>query len=131
MFEKFARFMMGRYGGDKLNIYLLFTGLFFSITSTLFGFYPFILVSYALWIYALFRMFSRNIGARQKELYSFMKFISPIESWFKFRKTKFNGRNQYTYFSCPKCKQKIRAPKGRGKIMVTCQKCKNQFEKKV
>ncbi|MFI3207407.1 MAG: hypothetical protein R3Y33_09165 [Clostridia bacterium] len=131
MLEKLARFMAGRYGGDKLNYYLLFTGLFFSLLSSIFNFYPLVLISYAFWVYSIFRTFSRNILARQKEFYSFNKLVHPIESWFKFKKTVFTQRKTYKYFKCPKCKQKLRAPKGRGKIKVVCQKCKHEFEKKV
>jgi ribosomal protein L37AE/L43A len=42
-----------------------------------------------------------------------------------------NQRKTYAIFKCPSCKQKLRAPKGRGKIQVTCSKCHNQFIKKV
>ena len=42
------------------------------------------------------------------------------------------GKNgTYRYFKCPECKQKMRAPKGRGKIKVTCKHCHTQFVKKV
>lgn len=36
----------------------------------------------------------------------------------------------YLYFKCPKCKQEMRAPKGKGKIRVTCKNCGETFEKK-
>ena len=40
-------------------------------------------------------------------------------------------RKNYRYFKCPCCKQVQKAPKGRGRIRVTCHKCGNVFEKKV
>lgn len=131
MLEKLARFMMGRYGSDKLNIVLLVTGLVISLVGQLLGFFPVILVTYFLFGYVIFRMLSRNIAARQKEYYSFLKVWTPIEKWFKMKKVAFSQRKTYKYFKCPNCHQQLRAPKGRGKIQVTCQKCQKQFVKKV
>ena len=42
-----------------------------------------------------------------------------------------NAAKMYAIFKCPNCKQKLRAPRGRGKIQVTCSKCRTQFIKKV
>lgn len=36
----------------------------------------------------------------------------------------------YKYFECPKCAQKIRVPKGHGKIEITCPKCGEKFIKR-
>ena len=47
-----------------------------------------------------------------------------------FQRTRFKERNTYKYFRCPQCKQKLRAPRGRGKIQVTCQKCHHVFQTK-
>lgn len=73
------------------------------------------LVADAIFIYVLFRMFSRNHAARQREYYGFLRFWTPIEKWFTFQRTRFRERNTYKYFRCPQCKQKLRAPRGRGK----------------
>ena len=37
----------------------------------------------------------------------------------------------YRFYKCPQCKQKVRVPKGRGKICITCPKCRTEFVKKV
>lgn len=34
---------------------------------------------------------------------------------------------EYQYFFCSKCRQKLRVPKGKGKIEITCPVCRNQF----
>ena len=88
------------------------------------------LLADALHIWALFRTFSRNIPARQREYAAFLRFWSPIESWLRARKVRFSQRKQYKYFKCPNCRQELRAPRGRGKIEVTCQKCHNVFRTK-
>ena len=33
----------------------------------------------------------------------------------------------YRYLICPQCSQRLRVPRGKGKIRVTCTKCRNQF----
>ena len=105
-------------------------GIIVMFLSRVFWFWPLAIISYALYIYALFRMFSRNIPARQKEYYSFLKVWTPVQKWFRIKKTAFRERKQYKYFRCPGCRQQLRAPRGRGKILVTCQRCHKQFKQK-
>ena len=123
--------MYGRYGTDKLSLVLLVTGLVLSVLGQLFWFFPLVVISYVFYGYAIFRTFSRNITTRQKEYYSFLKIWNPIVKWFRMRKNIWKDRKEYKYFKCPNCKQWLRAPKGRGKIQVTCQKCRKEFIKKV
>ena len=117
--------MMGRYGGDKFNLFLLILALVFSLASR--AFWPLMVLAYALLAYGLFRMLSKNRAARQRELFAFLKVWGPVENWFKFQATRWKQRKIYKYFRCPRCKQRLRAPRGRGKIQVTCQKCGNVF----
>ncbi len=131
LLNRFARFMYGRYGTDKLNLTLLIAGLIISLVGQLLMLWPLTFVSMAIYAYALFRTFSRNIQARQKEYFTFLKLLTPMTKWFKMRKMTFTQRKTYKYFKCPSCKQVLRAPKGRGKIQVTCQKCHKEFIKKV
>jgi len=35
---------------------------------------------------------------------------------------------QYKYLICPQCTQRLRVPRGKGKIRVTCTNCGNVFE---
>lgn len=131
IFDKISRFMMGRYGGDTLNTVLLISALVLSIIISVFSSSFLIIIPYVLMGYALFRTFSKNINARRKEYYSFMKCYTPVVKWFTLKKTAFTNRKSYKYFRCPNCKQTLRAPKGRGKIQIRCQKCGKEFTKKV
>lgn len=128
-YERLQRFLYGRYGTDKLNLCILVLGLLLSLIGSLF-FWPLTLLADALFIWALFRTFSRNIPARQREYAAFLKVWGPIEGWFRTRKVRFAQRGQYKYFRCPNCRQELRAPRGRGKIEVTCQKCHKVFRTK-
>lgn len=129
LLQKLQRFMYGRYGGDKFSIVLLAAGLVLSLCGSLF-FWPLTILADVLYIYTLFRMFSRNIPARQREYAVFCKAWSPVEGWFRLQKRKVSERGTMKYFKCPNCRQTLRAPKGRGKIEVTCQKCHKVFQTK-
>ena len=129
--ESFRRFMYGRYGSDELNIALLIAAVAVSLSNTFLSLFLRISVVYtrvispilyllmlALLGYSLFRTFSRNIYARQKE-----------NRWFKLRWERLRDRKN-RYYSCPKCKQTVRVPKGKGKISIHCPKCGETFIKK-
>lgn len=122
--------MYGRYGSDSLNLFLLVLGLILAFVLQFFAFWPLMLLPYAVYGYAIFRMLSKNTAARQKEYYSFLKVWTPVKKWFKIKQTAFRERGQYKYFKCPNCHQPLRAPRGRGKICVTCQRCHKQFNQK-
>lgn len=128
LFQKFQQFMYGRYGGDKFSLFLVAVAIVFSFLGGLF--WPLSLVADVLLIYTIFRMFSRNYTARQREYAVFMKVWGPVENWFRFQTRRFKERKTYKYFHCPTCKQRLRAPRGRGKIQVTCQNCHNVFQTK-
>lgn len=42
--------------------------------------------------------------------------------------TKIEGLIDYSVISCPECNSRLRIPKGKGKIKITCSKCKQAFE---
>lgn len=128
-YQRLQRFLYGRYGTDKLCIALLVTGLVLSLLGGIF-FWPLAILADALYVYALFRTFSRNIPARQREYRAFMRVWDPAAQWFRLQARKFRERKTYKYFRCPSCRQQLRAPRGRGKIEVTCQKCRAVFQTK-
>ena len=119
----FGRFMEGRYGTDKLNMTILGVGVALCIISLFLGNVPvasLILTtgSYALMIWAIFRSFSRNTYKRYEENRRFLTFIDRIKD------------KEHRYFDCPKCRQPVRVPKGKGKISITCPKCREKFIRK-
>ena len=116
------RFMMGRYGTDKLNTYILGLGVILCLLSIFFRFPILNLVlttlSYALMIWAIFRTLSRNTYKRYQENRKFLMFLDRIKD------------RDHRYFDCPRCRQPVRVPRGKGKIVITCPKCKEKFTKK-
>ena len=115
-------FMEGRYGTDRLNMVILCVGVAASILS---AFLQHLLVgriawavSYALMIWAIFRSLSRNINKRYQENRRFLLMLDRIKD----RKNR--------YFTCPRCRQTVRVPRHKGKIAITCPKCKERFQRR-
>lgn len=130
------------YGFDRLSRDMLVLSAALLLLGTIFrlgaGGLVLLLTALALIAAVLFRAFSPRIERRQDELLGYEKaagavseFFKGLPSRFKNRKGSEPGEVVYTYFDCPECGQRMRAPKGRGLIRVTCTKCGNQFEKKV
>lgn len=116
------RFMMGRYGSDKLNTALLMTGVVICLISAI---VPFALVKliamalcYGLMFWAISRMFSRNTYKRYQENRKYLQFLERIKD------------RQHRYYDCPRCRQQVRVPRGKGKVSITCPKCREKFIKK-
>lgn len=130
MGEKLRRFLMGRYGMDSLN------RLIFVLTLILIGvniFWPNRIVTLLFWILIVigyFRCFSRNIPARYAENQKYLRSTEKIRSFFRKKKNRFDQRKIYRFYKCPKCKQQVRVPKGKGKINIKCPKCGEHFVKK-
>ena len=121
--QAFFRFMMGRYGTDKLNTYILLAGLVLGILSVLLTLFPpfnlvLSLASYVLMGIAIFRVLSRNTYKRYQENRKFLQVFDRLKD------------RRHRYFDCPKCRQMVRVPKGKGKIAITCPRCREKFVRK-
>lgn len=119
--------MSGRYGTDQLTMGLLIAGMVLTFIGDSISSSILILLTYVIFGACLFRIMSRNIAARQKENKLFLKYWSPVKTSLKQQYNKLTRMRTYKYLKCPNCKQKMRVPKGRGKIAVTCQKCNTKF----
>ena len=118
-------FMSGRYGAvgtDKLNMAILGAGVIMALISVFFrgGFINPILtlLSYVCMFWAIFRLLSRNTYKRYQENRRYLMLLDRLKD------------REHKYFSCPRCRQSVRVPKGKGKIAITCPKCRERFVRK-
>lgn len=116
------RFMEGRYGTDKLNIFLLLSAFVLMLIDL---FLPAGLLKLILWVlsmglmvWSIIRSLSRNIYRRYEENRKYLQLLDAFKD------------RQHRYFNCPKCRQRVRVPRGKGKISITCPKCREKFIKK-
>jgi len=128
--DKIRRFFYGRYGTDQLCIALVVLSMLFTVLSGIFESLALELLSSLLIFYAMYRMLSKKIYARQKENAAFMKIWSPIGKKLKLWANMIRDRKTHRYFSCPGCKNTLRVPKGKGEITITCPVCKKRFDKR-
>ncbi len=129
MREKFYRFMMGRYGSDRFNRFLLIVALVLVVLS-MFGIPLLNTLGLICMGYAYFRMFSRNIYKRREENAKYLKYEYKVRQKFAAVKRDMNQRKTHHIYRCPSCKQKIRVPRGRGRIEIRCPKCSQTFIKR-
>lgn len=128
--EWFAHFMVGRYGTDGLNRFLSASALVLLIIST------FTRIRFLYWfglaalILCYFRMFSFNREKRYAENILFYNKTQKIRTWWLRQKNRMAQRRTHRFYRCPRCRQELRVPKGRGRIEITCPKCRAQFVKK-
>lgn len=139
MREKIYQFMQGRYGNDDFNRFLwkivvvgfvlsLFTGrVAVGMVSVGRIFYWIALVCL---IFCYIRMFSRNIYKRSEENRWFLNKTAGVRNFWQNRKYRASQLKDYHIYTCPGCGQKIRIPRGKGKIEVRCPKCYATFIKR-
>jgi DNA-directed RNA polymerase subunit RPC12/RpoP len=131
--EKLTKFMYGRYGVDQLTKFMLASTFVLCILSIFAGEKFRSLIStliLLLIILAYFRMFSRNIYKRAAENEKYLKLTGTFRRKINTEKQIAGQRKYYRFYSCPGCGQRIRVPKGRGRIQIRCPKCNEKFIKK-
>ncbi len=131
--QKLAQFMYGRRGMDEFSRFLLIAvcvlvllgsflpGLLHSLVS---------LAAMAGLVYCYIRVFSRNIYKRQRENAWYLQRRNAVLAWFRSLKDRWQQRKDYRFFRCPSCHALLRVPKNKGKLLLTCRKCGNRFERK-
>lgn len=135
MRERFYRFMQGRYGMDQFSRFLLVIGLVVILMSGFIGGLILNLIGWLIIIYNYFRIFSRNHPKRYRENAKYLYFIDKVRNFLRqkgfLRKNGFQRKDKKTHhvYTCPSCRQKIRIPRGKGRIEVSCPSCRHKFIK--
>ena len=128
--DAFRRFMAGRHGSDQFSFALLIAGIVLSLLSSLTRFMLFYYVGLAAYIYAIFRMFSRNNAKRVAENHKYLSFRQNFKSNASQFFVRLKNAKKFRYFRCPQCKARLRLPRKVGEVTVTCGKCRHQFRQK-
>ena len=138
----FREFFNGRYGIDRLTLTLFLLAAILINTDYMW------IIGVGILGYGVFRMLSKNIDKRYRELQSFDKIVSKVRQFLRpvttlivkgfdflyqkyvFYKTRLQQQKYFVFTKCPKCKNTLRLPRNKGKLSVTCPVCKSEFLKK-
>lgn len=138
-------FFQGIYGLDFLSLLLLLLVLILDMwqPTRLLGIIPLFI--------AVYRTLSKDIYRRKEEYNKFRtwanKFLGKVGlsipnnlsninssslSQLTYRlKYNMEQRKKYKTVICPGCKKKLKLPRGRGKVIITCKTCNTEFKAKV
>jgi len=125
--EKLIRFMSGRYGVDQLGFALVILYCALTLMQNLLHWPLFVILSLADSLWLCYRIFSRNIPARQRENMAFLKFWHPVRDWFKLSFNRIRECRTHVYRKCPHCKAVLRLPRRHGEHTVCCPRCRERF----
>lgn len=129
MKEKFMRFMSGRNGVDELNRFLLTATLICYFISIFTHWSILYFIAVLLLFYGYFRMFSRNLYKRSEENRTYLNKKASIRYKWNAKLSHLKQLRTHHIYKCPTCKQKIRVPRGKGRIEIRCPKCQSTFIK--
>ena len=125
-----VHFMSGRHGADEFSLALLICGLVLSMLGSATRLYILDLLGWALYIYSIFRMFSKNNAKRYTENAKFKSIwqnsFGSVKQFF----VRLKNIRKYKYFKCPECHSRLRLPRKVGEVTVTCGKCHHAFKQK-
>ena len=125
--EKLASFMYGRYGPDQLGNFMMWTYIVLLLVNLFTGSILIYTAALILMFLTFFRMFSRNIAARNKENLNFFAIKKKFTSFFKLQFDRVRDMRKRVYKKCPSCKAIVRLPRSSGKHAVVCPSCKKRF----
>lgn len=128
--DKIARFMYGRYGMDQLSRLISYICIVFLVITIFFRNDIMYFLALGGLIYTYYRAFSRNISKRHAENEAYLKLHYKVIGKFNNMKLRAKDNKTHRIFKCPSCGQKIRVPRGKGKISIKCPKCRIEFIKK-
>lgn len=124
------RMMMGRYGSDQLTIAMIVLYAVLYLTAQIARWYLLAWIALVLLAVVFYRMFSRNLSKRYRENQWFLRYWNRVSAWYRRLLQTVRDRRTHRYYKCPNCSSKLRVPKGKGKIQITCPVCRTEFIKK-
>lgn len=128
--QRLSQFMMGRYGMDTFSKHLFYLSIGIYILNIILKIQLFSTLSIATLFYCYFRMFSRNVYKRANENQKYLMKTQKIRSKTSKYINRLKTMKTHHIYTCPNCKQKIRVPRGKGRICIRCVKCNHEFIKK-
>ena len=128
--RKVAEWLRGRQGPDDLAVFCVNLAMVIVLVNVFAHVGALSFVALAVLAYGIFRIQSKNLGARARENEAFLNALGPVRPWVQNPRAAYGELRAYKHVRCTSCKQKMRVPRGKGKLRVTCPKCRTKFEVK-
>lgn len=122
--------MAGRYGTDELTKFMMGVCLVCLLLNMFTRWQILYLLAIVILFVSYFRMFSRNYSKRNAENQKYLNATRDLRMRLAKMKNRAAQSRDFHIYKCPSCGQKIRIPRGKGKICITCPKCRTEFTKK-
>lgn len=87
-------------------------------------------VALVLLAYSFFRITSKDITARGRENSQALRVAGPVLSFLSNPAAMLRETRSYVHLQCLSCGQRVRIPRGKGKVRITCPKCHARFDGK-
>lgn len=127
MMDRLRTLLAGRNGFDQLAAAAIICAVLLNLLGRVLGGVFFPLLALAALSYGFFRVFSGNVAARREENRRFMAIKGDaLAAWRGWRTRRAQSR-QFKFFTCPGCKNKLRVPRGKGSVQITCPRCGQRF----
>lgn len=120
--------MRGRNGSDELGTFAVSVSFVLLLVNFFSGIRWLSLLALIAAVYACWRMSSTNIAARRAENRKFLSLLGPLAAKAGHPRETVREMHDYKHLSCPNCGQRVRVPRGKGKIRITCPSCQNKFD---
>ncbi len=120
----------GAYGPDALQKFLVYVTLACVVVNLFLKNQILNTIGWVFLVFYMYRLLSKNYNARYNENQKFLGLTAKYRYKLEQHKKLAEEKKYHRIYSCPNCKQKIRIPKGKGKIMVRCPKCQTEFQRR-
>lgn len=127
---KLSGMMQGGRGADTLSHLLVVAGIVLLFASLIPGLDLLSWVALIVLAYSLFRSYSKNIAARDRENATFERIVEKPRKQLSLMRKKWTNRKTTRYFKCKGCGQVLSVPRGKGTLRVVCPKCKTETKQK-
>ncbi len=129
--DKLVRFMDGRYGIDQLYYALFGTYFILIVANTFIRSVMIDILMWAVLIWMIFRILSRNVYQRRRENEKFMKIWNRIKAKGSLTIRRIKEIKTRRFRKCPHCKVVLRLPRKTGKHTVECPCCHHEFKLRI
>ena len=127
---KLSGMTQGRRGADTFSNFLVVAGIVLLFASLIPGLDLLSWVALIVLAYSLFRSYSKNIAARDRENATFERIVEKPRKQLSLMRKKWTNRKTTRYFKCKGCGQVLSVPRGKGTLRVVCPKCKTETKQK-